>query len=153
MTINTTKLYENFADFKNIVNLKILVCYKILFTKSGLVKNIGSYIILVIIIFHIICMIIFYMKQLKTIFKKIKDIIFGIKFFKLLKKRYQKSNKKKKNKKDDIDVIETNKNDEEEKNNEITLKDNKKIKKGKKEEIGKKLNIIIMNLFIIILII
>ena len=80
MTINTTKLYENFADFKNIVNLKILVCSKILFTKSGLVKNIGSYIILVIIIFHIICMIIFYVKQLKTIFKKIKDIIFGFNF-------------------------------------------------------------------------
>ena len=96
MTINTTKLYENFADFKNIINFNILVCYKILFTKLGLLKNIGSYIIAVIIIFHIICIIIFYMKQLRTIFKKIKDIIFGIKFFKLLKKANKKLKKRKK---------------------------------------------------------
>ena len=98
MTINTTKLYENFADFKNIINFNILVCYKILFTKLGLLKNIGSYIIAVIIIFHIICIIIFYMKQLRTIFKKIKDIIFGIKFFKLLKKANKKLKKKEKRK-------------------------------------------------------
>ena len=129
MTINTTKLYENFADFKNIINFNILVCYKVLFTKLGLLKNIGSYIIAVIIIFHIICIIIFYMKQLRTIFKKIKDIIFGIKFFKLLKKANKKLKKKKK---ENINIIETRRNDGEDKNNEIVLIHDKKNKKRKK---------------------
>ena len=134
MTINTTKLYENFADFKNIINFNILVCYKILFTKLGLLRNIGSYIIAVIIIFHIICIIIFYMKQLRTIFKKIKDIIFGIKFFKLLKKANKKLKKKKKE-----NIIETRRNDGEDKNNEIILIQDKKNKKGKKGRNKKKI--------------
>ena len=39
MIINTTKLYESFTDFKNIINWTILICYKSLFNKLGLLKT------------------------------------------------------------------------------------------------------------------
>ena len=63
MHINKTKLYQNFLDIKNIANINILICYKNLLEINGIIYNIGSYIIIAIIIFHIICIIIFYAKQ------------------------------------------------------------------------------------------
>ena len=63
MKINITKLLENFIDFKNIANFNILICYKQLFTKEGIIKNIGSIIIIIIILFHIISIYIFYVHQ------------------------------------------------------------------------------------------
>ena len=54
MNINKTKLYENFMDIKNIANIRILICYKNLFSKIGAIYNIGSYIIIAILLFHII---------------------------------------------------------------------------------------------------
>ena len=69
--INRNKLYQNFLDINSIGNIDFLFCYKMLFTKKGLLKNIGSYILLLIILFHIICMIIFYIKS----FPKLKHQI------------------------------------------------------------------------------
>ena len=57
--IDKSKLLKNFIDIKNIANLNILICYKNLLYKNGIIKNIGSYIILIIILFHIICIFIF----------------------------------------------------------------------------------------------
>ena len=85
MNINKTKLYENFINIKNIGNFNLLVCYKRLFSVTGFSRNIGSYIIIVIILFHLVCIFIFYFKQLKVIMKIIKDIIYGIKHIKLIK--------------------------------------------------------------------
>ena len=48
-------------------------------------KNIGAFIIIPIIIFHIICIVLFYKKNLSLIQDKIKDIIFGIKNWKIVK--------------------------------------------------------------------
>ena len=79
--IDKSKLLKNFIDIKNIANLNFLICYQNLLCKSGLIKNIGSYIILVIILFHIICIFIFYIQQLNLLKNKIKEIIFGIKNF------------------------------------------------------------------------
>ena len=42
MNINKTKLFEKFIDIKNLVNINLLVCYKVLFSKKGIIKNIGS---------------------------------------------------------------------------------------------------------------
>ena len=36
LKINKTKLCENFIDIKNIVNFKIMICYKALFNKKGI---------------------------------------------------------------------------------------------------------------------
>ena len=69
--INRNKLYQNFLEINSIANIDFLFCYKMLFTKKGLLKNIGSYILLLIILFHIICIIIFYIKS----FPKLKHQI------------------------------------------------------------------------------
>ena len=70
--IDKNKLYENFIDIENILNINILVCYKTLFSKKGLIKNYGSYSLIIIIITHFIFIIIFYVKKL---YNEIKEEI------------------------------------------------------------------------------
>ena len=53
-SINNKKLFKNFKDIKNSLNFKILICYKKLFTKKGIINNIGAYIIGAIIFYHLI---------------------------------------------------------------------------------------------------
>ena len=77
MKIDKTKLYENFIDIKNIANINLLVCYKVLFSKNGLLKNFGSYSIIGIIIVHFIIIIIYYSKNL---YSQIQSIINKISF-------------------------------------------------------------------------
>ena len=78
MHINMTKLKDNFINVKNVANLNILICYKKLLTIEGIVYNIGSYIVIAIIILHIISIIIFYAKQKNLLKQKINDIVFAI---------------------------------------------------------------------------
>jgi hypothetical protein len=80
MNINKTKLIENFKDIKNAINLNILICYRNLFTKEGIISNLGNFILMAFFIFHIINIIIFYMKQYKEIKEKIELIKYGLKF-------------------------------------------------------------------------
>ena len=101
MNIDKDKLFGNFVNIKNIANFNILKCYKQLFSIKGIKKNIGAFIIIPIIIFHIICIVLFYKKNLSLIQDKIKDIIFGIKNWKLIKQvEREKKLKIKKEKKD-----------------------------------------------------
>ena len=95
MNINTTELFMNFMDVKNIANVVILRCYNVLFSKNGIKNNIGCYMIIPVIILHFINVIIFYKKQLKEIKDKIRDIIFGIKKWYLVKKEKREKKKKK----------------------------------------------------------
>ena len=78
MNINKTKLYENFVDIKNIANVNILGCYKTLFSKKGIRTNIALFTIIPILIFHFVCIILFYTFQKNVINNKIKDISYGI---------------------------------------------------------------------------
>ena len=94
--INKKKLLENFKDIKNIANLNILICYKKLFSKKGLFPNFGGLLISLIIIFHIISILIFFLKQILILIKKIDDIIYAIKNYKLIKKEGELVNKEKK---------------------------------------------------------
>ena len=89
--INKTKLIKNFVDIKSIANIDIIFCYKELFSKEGIFYNIGSYIIILIIIFHIISIIIFFSKQSLILKNKINDIIFGITNLSLLKNKQKKN--------------------------------------------------------------
>ena len=75
MKIDKTKLYENFIDIKNIANINILVCYKVLFSKIGLIKNSGSYSIIGIVIIHFFIIIFFYSKNLYSQIQNIINII------------------------------------------------------------------------------
>ena len=57
----------------NIANIYILKCYKILFSKIGLIHNIGFYIMIIVLLFHIICNIVFYINQFDKIKEKLKN--------------------------------------------------------------------------------
>ena len=96
MDINTTKLYEKFIDIKNILNLKLMICYDVLFIKDGLLHNIAFYAIIIIIIFHFVTIIIFYNNKIYIIKDKIKEISFGINNLDLIKRKKEKDNLKQK---------------------------------------------------------
>ena len=74
MNINKAKILENFKNFYNYINFKFLVCYKKLFNKKGFINNIGCYLILSIIFFHIFTILIFKIKSFYSIETKIKKI-------------------------------------------------------------------------------
>ena len=98
MHINKTNLFNNFINIKNIANVNILICYKTLLTKDNLIYNIGSYIVLIIMIFHIISIIIFYSKQYKLLKLIIKDLVFAINKVDLINNKNQiKDTNRKKN--------------------------------------------------------
>jgi len=69
------KLIDKFTDIKSIFNLNIVKCYKELFTINGLINNIGSYILLVIIFLNIICLISFLLKGYKLLIKTIYNLV------------------------------------------------------------------------------
>ena len=75
--IDKNRILKNFKDIKNLVNLYVLKCYKILFKKEGLIKNIGSYIIIFSTLFYLFSTFIFANKgfeDLKLQIDKIKKI-------------------------------------------------------------------------------
>ena len=80
---------DKFTNFKKHSNIGVVKCYKNLFKKDGLINNIGSYILLTIILINIILSIIFCAKGHKSLF----DLIFLIIS---LKKQNKYSNLKKK---------------------------------------------------------
>ena len=141
--IDKEKLYENFIDIKNVANIEILVCYDNLLQKDGIVYNIGFYIISLIIIIHIICMFIFYIKQYDIIKNKINDIEFAIKNYHVIKSGEKE--RKKTNNIINIKESQTKKKKRNSKYNEInkkktsnkiilgSIKNNKPNKKSKKQ--------------------
>ena len=55
MKIDLEKIIKNIKKFKNYANINLLGCYNVLFSKKGVSKNIGAFLIIAIIIFHLIC--------------------------------------------------------------------------------------------------
>ena len=92
MKIDKNKLLEIFKIRKNILNFQILKCFKILFSKIGISRNVGFYIFIFFIIFHTIALIIFYKNKLDLLINRIKKLILAKNNFK-----YQKGDKKEKN--------------------------------------------------------
>jgi len=136
MKINVTKIFENFIDIKNKINLKIMKCYKVLFSKKGIISNMASYLIISIIIFHIVVIILFYISQKRILDKKLQDITFALSNWELVK-----ADKKKKK------LIKRNHNSEkilklDSDINIVNNSTNRKVKKGKTE---KKIKIIASN--------
>jgi len=72
---NNDKLLKAFKDLKDAINLNIMKCFKILFSKEGLIKNIGNYIISCIILSHIISAILFKLKGCKIICNMVDIIV------------------------------------------------------------------------------
>ena len=44
---NKGQIIQKFLDFENTMNIFIMKCYKKVFCKEGIIKNIGSYILLI----------------------------------------------------------------------------------------------------------
>ena len=93
MNINKTNLLQQFKDIKSIININIILCYKELFCKEGIINNINLFIIIPFIIFHLLVIIIFYCNQKEKLFEKIKDIFFGISNWHLVKEDEEKKGK------------------------------------------------------------
>ena len=107
VVIDKNKLYDSFSNIKNIANLNIMKCYKVLFNISGCIKNLGFYFISLIIVFYFFCLIFFFVNDLKKI-KNIIDKIIEAKEYQDYINNSKKNNKnnKKKNKKKKIALTE-----------------------------------------------
>ena len=68
-------LKQSFTDIKNITNLKIVKCYKNVFTIKKLLKNYGFYFFLIILIIFFISFILFYARYYSILKNIIKDLI------------------------------------------------------------------------------
>jgi len=112
MKIDKSEIIKNFIDIKNIANINILACYKVLFTKKGILNNYGSCSLMFVIFVHFTIFIIFYAKNLiKKIRDKIKYIAFGIQNFYLLQTNNTHKNYSRK--------LNKTRNSEKEKNNKL----------------------------------
>ena len=138
INIDKNRLYNSFANIKNIANLNLMKCYKVLFTKKGIINNIGCYIMIPIIILHFITFIIFYLKDYKNILHLINELIYLKKNWKLYYNNIDNNSKKETNIKRSITKTKKNEKKQlEEKINEKNIKeenaDKKMSQKPKKE--------------------
>ena len=126
--IDKDKLYK-FMDITNIANFNVMKCIKLLFSKEGMLTNIGFYTTFPLLIAYFVCIVYFNKKEYKLIIIQIEEIV-------LAKKGLIRQEKKKKKKVKphifktyvvDKDIkLEGNKNDNI--NNEIESKKENKIK-------------------------
>ena len=80
---NNDRLLIAFKELRNAINLEVMKCYKKVFCKDGLIKNIGSYILLFIISAYIFLAVLFKVKGFKVIHNMIQDLVkrtFNIEF-------------------------------------------------------------------------
>ena len=73
--VNKDLLANNLINIKSIHNLNVLKCHKLIFSKKGLITNIGSYIIFLIIFLYMISAILFYLKGYNLLCQQINQIL------------------------------------------------------------------------------
>ena len=79
MNVDTDQFFKNLKNIKQLVNIDILYCYKVLFKIKDILSNIGCFIMAGIIIFNLICIFIFYYSnQIDKIKILIDDIVLNI---------------------------------------------------------------------------
>ena len=136
--IDQDKLLNKFKNYKDMINIMIIKCYKLVFSSNGIKTNIGSYIVISIAVINSILIIVFYIKG----FAQLKNTMIDIlnKSFKNdknqnfpPKKEKEKEKHKKKRKSKDYKRKSTVKNMETKEN---ILTEEKKLKR--KKSIGKK---------------
>ena len=135
--IDPNKLLNKFKNYKDMINIMIIKCYKLVFSSAGLKKNIGSYVIISFAITNIILITIFYTKG----FTNLKNTMTEI-----LNKSFKEKNeppKKEKNKRKSVntkkvDIVDNSRENTKEQiiKKSKTKTDNKKGKKKKKEKKG-----------------
>ena len=133
INININLLYQNFLNIKNIANFQLLRCYKVLFSKKGIVYNYGSYSLIFIIILHIIFIILYYCKNLfNKIKEKIEEITFALKHIKYVKAEEKKEERLKKEKEKELKKLKEQRLKKEKERELKKLKQNE-LKKEKQE--------------------
>ena len=143
--IDTQKLYESFTDFKNIANIKVLNCYKLIFRLEAYKNNYANLILIAVILIFFICMIIFCCKDYPNLKKIMNMIVYLKKNIQLVqtiinknKKEKENSNNKKRKKNNINNNL--NKATNQKKAKELVLKKTKN-KSPKKKHKSTKLNI------------
>ena len=133
--IDNQDILNKFFDIRNRINLKVMKCFKLLFSKKGLISNIGSYVLLSILFTDIIIAILFAAKGFVILYNKIKFIRTMLNLHETTKKINNKINrpkKKKKNNKDKIEKVNFGK-------GKFVNKDKKDKKKSIKQDSDRKL--------------
>lgn len=69
------KLYNSFDEIKQITNLDVFTCYQVVFSKSGLLYNIGSYILIFIMFIYLVSLIIFLSEGYYRLYNHIKNFV------------------------------------------------------------------------------
>ena len=131
--INKEDLLKTFIDIKSRLNLKSMKCYKLLFSKKGLISNIGSYVLLSIILVDSCLVILFVAKGFAILSNKINFVRTMLKANEDLKnindKQDNKNKKSKNNNKRDAHKTKTHRRDKKNtiKKDKINKKDSDKI--------------------------
>ena len=92
-------LKNNFMDIKNLMNIKLMKCYKTVFQFKKILKNYGFFIYIIIILINFICFLLFIAKYFKELVQEINKIKISIINFNEHNLRNINYNKKKKRKK------------------------------------------------------
>ena len=147
INIDKNKFFKSFTDINNIINYKIMKCYKNLLNIENIKRSFGSLILIPLILFHFICLIIACIKGNKELKKRIELIVKAKNYIQLNKndnikcknlgnfeKNIEKPDKKNNNQ---INIKQENTENNNENNNKdikkiIFKKFKKKIKKKKK---------------------
>ena len=72
--IDKETLLKSFIDINNIANIQMLKCYKIIFQKDDILKNLGCHIFSCLILFNLICLLFFLIKDYKNLTSKIYNL-------------------------------------------------------------------------------
>ena len=126
MKINETRISEQFDDIKYFLNLNIIFCYKELFCKDGLLKNVINFLIFPFIILHIICFKKFFCDEKEKLDSKIKNIFWSIKNWNLVVKH----EKERQNKSEKVNIL----TDSDKIKNKNAIKSQKKKKNNNKND-------------------
>ena len=98
-------LFSSFFELKNFSNIEVIRCFKLVFSKLGQIKNLGSYLFIVLILIFFILMILFYIKGKKQLYQIVYTAFRITKIKAPIKKKNKtkiKSFKKKSNKMNNI---------------------------------------------------
>ena len=72
--IDKSLLMDSFSDISNIANTKMMGCYKTVFQKKNIIKNMGCFIFGVLIVLNLVCFILLLIKYYDKLKRKIKKI-------------------------------------------------------------------------------
>ena len=129
--IDKDKLFKSFTNIKNIANIKILNCYKLIFKLEAFKNNYANIIMIIIILQFFVIFIIFCFKDY-TYLNIIMNVIEYFKLNSIVKKKFlkkQENKRKKHKKKNKLSSLKKSRN-----NKLIEINENNHIKKKKKKK-------------------